>query len=141
MNGTIDFPVVTSTAGITLFMTGSGKSPLAIPTSGSFGLQGYSTNNAANSARLAAVKQLLAMDNSNLFVGGASEITGTAIDLSGLVGRSSATKARRWSAERRFDQLDLAAAARRREADRARNTIGISRQIFFVSLGGFDTHN
>src|SRR6185503_13442080 len=84
-NGGIDFPVVTSTSGITLFMTGSGKSPLAIPTSGTFGLQGYNTSNAANNARLAAVQQLLAMDTDNLFVARASDITGTAIDLSGTV--------------------------------------------------------
>ncbi len=32
MNGAIPFPVMTSTAGITLFMTGNGKSPLSIPT-------------------------------------------------------------------------------------------------------------
>lgn len=141
LNGAAAFPVVTSTAGITLFMTGNGKSPLSIPVSGSFGLQGYATANAANTARLAAMQQLLAIDQDNLFVNSASDITASAVDLSATVNPILANGAS--SVQSLFDGQNssiaqqLLAVAKLIEA---RNTIGIKRQIFFVSLGGFDTH-
>ncbi|MEO7761189.1 MAG: DUF1501 domain-containing protein [Casimicrobiaceae bacterium] len=141
VNGGIDFPVVTSTAGITLFMTGSGKSPLAIPTSGTFGLQGYTTSNAANNARLAAIQQLLAMDQGNQFVASASHITGSAIDLSGtvspIISNANSSVQALFTGQTSSISQQLLAVAKLIEA---RNTIGIKRQIFFVSLGGFDTH-
>jgi uncharacterized protein (DUF1501 family) len=140
-NGGVEFPVVTSTAGITLFMTGSGRSPLAIPTSGTFGLQGYNTSNAANNARLVAVQQLLAMDLDNLFVAGASDITGTAIDLSATVspilGNAGSAVQGQFAGQTSSIAQQLLAVAKLIEA---RASIGIRRQIFFVSLGGFDTH-
>ena len=141
MNGSIDFPVVTSTSGITLFMTGSGRSPLAIPTSGTFGLQGYATPNAANTARLAALKELLAMDTNNLFVASAADITDTAIALSATVGpivsNASSSVQGLFAGQTSPIAQQLLAVAKLIEA---RAAIGIKRQIFFVSLNGFDTH-
>ncbi|MEO8132801.1 MAG: DUF1501 domain-containing protein [Betaproteobacteria bacterium] len=141
MNGATAFPVVTSTSGITLFMTGSGKSPLSVPTSGSFGLQGYTTANAANNARLAAIQQLLDIDQGNLFVGSASEITSTAVDLSvtvnPILSNDASSVQALFNGQTSSIAKQLLAVAKLIEA---RNTIGIKRQIFFVSLGGFDTH-
>ena len=141
MNGGIPFPVITSTSGITLFMTGNGNSPLSVPTSGSFGLQGYTTANAANTARLATLRQLLAMDRDNKFVSGASDIAGTAIDLSATVGpiisNTSSSIQGLFTGQNSSIAQQLLAVAKLIEA---RNSIGIKRQIFFVSLGGFDTH-
>lgn len=140
-NGTAEFPVVTSTAGITLFMTGTGASPLSIPTSGNFGLQGYNTPNAANNARRAALLQLLDLDRDNLFVGAAADIAGTAIDLSATVnpilssGASSVQAL--FSGQTSSIAQQLLAVAKLIEA---RGQIGVKRQVFFVSLGGFDTH-
>jgi uncharacterized protein (DUF1501 family) len=141
MNGAISFPVITSTSGITLFMTGNGNSPLSIPTSGTFGLQGYTTANAANTARLAALQQLLAMDRDNSFVSGASNIAGTAIDLSAtvnpIISNTSSSIQSLFAGQNNSIAQQLLAIAKLIEA---RNSIGIKRQIFFVSLGGFDTH-
>ena len=140
MNGAVPFPVVTSTAGITLFMTGNGKSPLSIPTSGTFGLQGFSTS-AANTARLAAVRQLLAMDRDNVFVNSASDIAGSAIDLtatvSPIISNANSSIQGLFSGQKSSISQQLLAIAKLIEA---RNSIGIKRQIFFVSMGGFDTH-
>ena len=141
MNGAIPFPVMTSTAGITLFMTGNGKSPLSIPTSGTFGLQGYTTPNGANTARMAALQQLLAIDRDNLFVGSASDIAGSAIDLSAtvspIISNGSSSIQGLFAGQNNSISQQLLAVAKLIEA---RNSIGIKRQIFFVSLGGFDTH-
>ena len=141
MNGNIAFPVVTSTSGTTLFMTGNGKSPLSIPTSGTFGLQGYTTNNAANTARKAALQQLLDMDRDHLFVNGASDITATAIELSATVGPIVANTASSvqnlFTGQNNSIAQQLLTVAKLIEA---RASTGVKRQIFFVSLGGFDTH-
>ena len=141
MNGNVAFPVVTSTSGTTLFMTGNGKSPLSIPTSGTFGLQGYTTNNAANNARKAALQQLLDMDRDNLFVNGASDITSTAIELSATVGPIVANTASSvqnlFTGQNNSIAQQLLTVAKLIEA---RASTGAKRQIFFVSLGGFDTH-
>ena len=141
MNGNIAFPVVTSTAGTTLFMNGNGRNPLSIPTSGTFGLQGYTTNNAANAARRAALQQLLDMDRDNLFVNGASDVAANAIELSATVGPIIANTASsvqsNFTGQNSSIAQQLLAVAKLIEA---RATIGIKRQIFFVSIGGFDTH-
>ena len=141
MNGAIPFPVVTSTAGVTLFMTGNGKSPLSLPTSGSFGLQGYSTANAANAARMTAVQQLLALDRDNVFVSSASDITTQAVDLSAtvspIISNNASSIQSLFTGQNNSIAQQLLAVAKLIEA---RNSIGIKRQIFFVSLGGFDTH-
>jgi uncharacterized protein (DUF1501 family) len=141
LNGAIPFPVITSTSGVTLFMTGNGRGPLAIPTSGNFGLQGYTTANAANTARLAAVRQLLAMDRDNLFVSGASDIAAAAIDLSAtvspIINNSSSSIQGLFAGQSSSIAQQLLAVAKLIEA---RASIGLKRQIFFVSLGGFDTH-
>ena len=141
MNGNIAFPVVTSTSGTTLFMTGNGKSPLSIPTSGTFGLQGYTTNNAANTARKAALQQLLDMDRDNLFVNGASDITATAIELSATVGPIVANTASSvqnlFTGQNNSIAQQLLTVAKLIEA---RASTGVKRHIFFVSHGGYDTH-
>ena len=141
MNGNIAFPVVTSTAGTTLFMTGNGKSPLSIPTSGTFGIQGYTTNNAANTARKAALQQLLDMDRDNVFVNGASDIAATAIDLSvtvsPIISNTASSIQSLFTGQNSSIAQQLLAVAKLIEA---RASIGIKRQVFFVSLGGFDTH-
>ena len=140
-NGTAEFPVVTSTAGITLFMTGNGGSPLSVPTSGNFGLQGYNTSNAANNARKAALLQLLDMDRGNLFVGTAADIAGSAIDLSATVNpilSSTASSIQSlFAGQTSSIAQQLLAVAKLIEA---RAATGVKRQIFFVSVGGFDTH-
>ncbi len=141
MNGNVAFPVITSTSGTTLFMTGNGKSPLSIPTSGNFGLQGYNTSNAANTARKAALQQLLDMDRDNLFVNGASEIASTAIELSAtvapIIANTASSVQGNFAGQTSSISQQLLAVAKLIEA---RASIGVKRQIFFVSVGGFDTH-
>ncbi len=135
------FPVVTSTAGATLFVTGAASSPLAIPTSGSFGLSGFGTSTASK-ARLAALKTLLGLDRGNTLVAAASDITQQAQSLSATVNpilaSTSPTLAAAFNGLTSTISRELLAVAKMIEAQAA---TGARRQIFFVSLGGFDTHN
>jgi uncharacterized protein (DUF1501 family) len=135
------FPVITSTAGVTLYVTGGSSRPLAVPSTGSFGLTGYS-NSPASNARLAALKTLLGIDRGNTFVGAASDLTAQAIALSGSVNpvltAQSPTVTELFAGQTGSISQQLATVAKLIEA---RAALGAKRQVFFVALGGFDTHN
>ena len=81
------------------------------------------------------------MDRDNLFVNGASDITATAIELSATVGPIVANTASSvqnlFTGQNNSIAQQLLTVAKLIEA---RASTGVKRQIFFVSLGGFDTH-
>ena len=135
------FPVITSTAGVTLYVTGAASSPLAIPATGSFGLNGFGAS-AAASARLAALNVLVGLDHDMTLVAAASDITQRAQSLAALVNpiltNPNSTVAAAFGGQTSSIARQLLAVAKMIEA---RASTGANRQIFFVSLGGFDTHN
>jgi uncharacterized protein (DUF1501 family) len=134
------FPVITSTAGVTLYVTGATTRPLAIPTSGSFGLAGLGAS-AASKARLAALNTLLGIDRGNTLVAAAADITQQALSLSATVNPILTTTSP--SLATAFNGLTSSIAKELLAVGRiieARAATGATRQIFFVSLGGFDTH-
>jgi uncharacterized protein (DUF1501 family) len=135
------FPVITSTAGVTLYVTGAASSPLAIPATGAFGLNGFGTS-AAGSARLAALNALLGLDRGSTLVAAASDITQRAQSLAAMVNpiltNPNSAVAAAFGGQTSSIARQLLAVARMIEA---RAFTGANRQIFFVSLGGFDTHN
>ena len=133
-------PVITSFAGTSLFTAGNGSSALALPPTGGLALQGFNGSAAAN-ARLAALNSILAADRDNTYVRVAGDISAQAISLSGLVNPilSSTTSAIAplFAGQNSTVAQQLLAVAKLIEA---RGQVGARRQVFFVSLGGFDTH-
>ncbi len=134
------FPVITSTAGVTLYVTGATSRPLAIPATGGFGLAGFGAG-AASQARLAALNTLLGIDRGNTLVAAAADITQQALALSATVNpiltATSPTLAAAFAGLGSNIANQLLAVAKVVEA---RTATGAKRQVFFVSLGGFDTH-
>ena len=128
------FPMVISVAGIPLFTNGVTSRPL-VPASG---LQGFGTD-AFSKARYAALRALLTLDTSKTLVGAASSIGSTAIDdtntlNAALVGVPAIqTVFPTTSLGSQLQQIARIIAAR--------SPLGMKRQIFFASLGGFDTHS
>ena len=141
LHGAGGFPVITSLDGAVLFTTGLDTAPLTVPVSGAFALAGYSGNTAAN-ARLAALTQLLAQDTGNTFVRSANAIGTQSLKLSGLVNpilaNTNSTVAPHFANLTTNTAKQLYQVAKMIEA---RAVTGAKRQIFFVQLGGFDTHN
>ena len=135
------FPVITTVAGTSLFIAGNASSPLAIPATGGLALSGFSNTAAAN-ARLAALRSILAGDEPNGYVKAAAGITTRAIDISAtvnpiLTGTSTTVTPL-------FTGLTSSIAQQLQQVAKlieARAQTGARRQVFFVSLGGFDTHN
>lgn len=136
------FPVATSFGGSVLFATGKSTSPLTVPVSGSFTLAGFDGNAAPTAARLATLKQLLVAGSGNQLVTAANAVGTQALALSGtmnpiLTGSSSIVAPI-------FAPLSgngtASALSRVAQTIEGRAATGATRQIFFVALGGFDTH-
>ncbi len=140
-NAAGSFPVVTSLDGTVLFTAGSHTVPLTIPVTGSFALAGYGGGAAAN-ARLAALHQLQAQSSTNTFVQNANAIGTQALELSATVNPILANTAS--SIAPLFAGLTTNTAKQLYQVAKmieARAITGAQRQIFFVQLGSFDTHN
>jgi len=135
------FPVATTLAGSSLFIAGESTSPLALPSSGTFTLQGFGNNN-ASTARRNALLAILGADRANEYVKAAGDIASQAISLSSLVNpilsSTASTIQPLFAGINSSIGLQLLQVAKLIEA---RAQTGARRQVFFVSLGGFDTHN
>jgi uncharacterized protein (DUF1501 family) len=140
---TASFPPVTSTAGTPIFTTGILERPLAIaaaPTrlDAALRLDGF-PNPPDNDPRYLAMQKLLVADQNLTLVRGASRITGEAVGIERAL-RSAGNPIvppfplnPRTSLGNQLEQIAKVISLR--------NELGMSRQIFFCSLGGFDTHN
>jgi uncharacterized protein (DUF1501 family) len=141
MNGAAPTPLLMSVAGSTIYGVGNTTFPLALPSSGSFGLSGFSSS-AASQARLTAMNQILALDRGNTLVASAQNINTVAVSSSSLL--NPVITATSTTVQTAFNGLTTSIAAQLKQVARlieARSTLQQQRQIFFVSLGGFDTHN
>jgi len=134
------FPVITSIAGTSVFISGNASSPLSLPPTGGLALQGYNGSTAAN-ARMAALQQILAASGDSRYVQAASGVTANAISLSGVVNPILTTSSARVEAAFAGQTTGIAQQLMQvAKLVEAQAQTGARRQIFFVSLGGFDTH-
>ena len=143
LNAGSGFPVVTSLNGTVLFATGKTATSLSIPVTGSFALAGFGNgSNAASNARLAALKSFLAAGSGSQLVTAADAIGAQAIALSATMGPILANA--NSSVAPIFAPLSKNNTAQAlfqvAKTIEARAATGAARQIFFVSLGNFDTH-
>jgi uncharacterized protein (DUF1501 family) len=131
-NAGATFPAMTSTNGSSLFLTGQQSFAANVPTGSATPL------NFGNPARQAGWQQLLTFDNGLQLVQAANSTTGRgqsyATALSGAL--AGATLATQFPAGNPL-AAQLQTVAR---IVKVRSTLGLSRQIFYCELGGFDTH-
>ena len=104
-------------------------------------MQGFNAT-AASNARLAAYQSILGADRDNTYVARAADIAAQATALSAVVNPvlSSTSSAIQpfFTGQNSSIAQQLLQVAKLIEA---RAQVGARRQLFFVSLGGFDTHN
>ena len=136
-------PPLVSVAGNVLFALGASSHPLAVPAAGgpTFGLSGFDST-AGSRALRTAMDALGGLDLDNALVQSVAGETVAAFAASGalapvLAGTGSTTDAL-FAAQSSVLGNQLLQVARIIEA---RSVLGASRQIFFVAIGGFDTHN
>lgn len=144
MNSPTATPMSMSFSGSQTFLNGTSVRGLALPTAGNFGFTGDATANptAAQAARsLARAEAILAAD-SNEMMQAAQVSMGAALNASQKLNPIiNGTLPLQIQAP--FNGLNSGLANQLRAVARIiaqRATLGHSRQIFFVSIGGFDTH-
>ena len=137
------FPTLVSVTGTSQFGTGATTHPGAVPPGGAIGLQGYDTSQVA-ADRLFALKSLLSQEllqtsSGAALIREAATITENGINdsdklnlaLKGAKGIGTAFP------NTSIGQQLLEVA----KLIQVRDALGMNRQIFFCSLGGFDTHS
>lgn len=134
-------PVGLSIAGNALFLTGDTSSLVALPQTGSLSINGTSTST-TDQARVTALRTLLASGSDAVMVSTLGGQQGATITLTQtlnpiLSGASTSSAA--------FGSLNTSIANQLKQVAKLiehRAQLGNpTRQIFFVSLGGFDTHS
>ncbi len=141
MNGTAAMPVITSVAGSVMFGQGNATSMLTVPSSGTFGLTGVTGTDAITTARRDALMALLDEGRDHTLVDQTASGLKTAIELSGSVNPVISTA--NTTVDGLFDINNNGLAAQLQRVARMiakRGDFGVKRQVFFVSIGGFDTH-
>jgi len=139
---TTSFPPITSVAGTPIFTSGNVTRPLAIaaaptPLNTALRLDGF-PNPPDNDARYKAMKDLLTRDLNQTLIRGASRITNEALGVEAALRTAGNPVVAPFPLNPTTglaNQLEQIA-----KVISLRNVLGITRQIFFCSLGGFDTH-
>ena len=134
-------PVALSIAGNNLFQTGDTTSLVALPQTGSISINGFSAS-AIDQARLAAFKQLLGSGSDAAMVstlGGLENKTLTLTQTLNPILSSTSTALGAFGAQNTSiaNQLKQVTKLIEHRAELG----GPTRQIFFVSQGGYDTHS
>jgi uncharacterized protein (DUF1501 family) len=133
------FPPITSVAGSAIFCTGSQTQPYAIIPGTTPGLSGFDSS-ASAAARLQALQQLLTFDTGVSLVQAASSITSNSLADSKIL---SAALASATPLATVFPVNNGLATQLKQVAQllSVRSALNLNRQVFFCSLGGFDTHS
>ncbi|MCZ2391689.1 MAG: DUF1501 domain-containing protein [Acidobacteria bacterium] len=132
-------PMITSISGAQLFTAGQTTLPLAIANAGTslanvLNPQGFSSSTSSQ-ARLAAFNALRGIDLSSQVVAAASHITDEAM-LANAALQTSQEVTVAFPTSSLGLQLKQVARLIKKRTD-----LSVTRQVFFVQIGGFDTHN
>lgn len=140
-NSLTSIPMVISVAGDSLYVTGDVTNAIAVPSVGGFSLSG-SVGSAAGFARRVALDKLLAMERDSMLVKDAGDVMARALASSEIIDQVITSENTSiiqglFSGQDNDFARQLLQVAKLIEA---RTSLGARRQIFFVSLTGFDTH-
>jgi uncharacterized protein (DUF1501 family) len=140
-NPTALIPMVTSIAGAQLFTAGQTTLPLAINDSNTLlnavlNPAGFGTNPTGSTlARLNAFNALRAQDLSNNYVAAASHVTDLAMQANSALQQSQDTTVP-------FPNTSIGRQLRQvARLVKKRLDLNVNRQVFYVQIGGFDTHS
>ena len=138
-NGAPTFTAV-SVSGSAVFLSGQQILQYQVGTGGPVTISALSGSPFGSSAAAAALRQILTSGRAHLFEGELARVTGRSIDAAAALGTALA------GAPALATEFDAANALARQlkmvaQMIAARGSLGARRQVFFVSLGGFDTHD
>jgi uncharacterized protein (DUF1501 family) len=133
------FPPILSVAGQTIFCTGSKTQPFAMIPGAPPGLFDFGDASAQGQARLLALQQILTMDSGISLVQPASNVTTLTIAQSKyLAGALNGAI----PLQTQFPNTSIGNQLKQvAQIIKVKNNLSVNRQVFFCSLGGFDTHS
>jgi uncharacterized protein (DUF1501 family) len=138
LNGGAGFPMIVTVAGAAIFGTGNATRAFEMTTSGTVALSGFGSGTSSQ-IRYAAMRDLLLLDRNLPFVKAAGDTVTKALETNAIATQALAGAPPLQTVfpmTSLGDQLEMVA-----RLISARSLLGMHRQIFFVSLGGFDTHS
>jgi uncharacterized protein (DUF1501 family) len=131
-----NFPMFVSLSGLPIFSTGLTTRPLVLAAGAPFKLEGF-PDPPDSDPRYAALVQLLAVDDGNALVESANRVTSQAVQNSAALAALPPINTPFPANNQLGAQLkEVAQIIKLNQA-----TLGLRRQFFFCSLGGFDLHN
>ncbi len=137
MNGAATFPAAVSLSGPSLYCTGSKIRSTSLFPGFDCDMSGMSLwPQSAATARLTGVQQVLQFDSGVKLVQAANKSRKDAMELNAMLTGSSAQLTTTFPGTTIGAQLQQVA-----KLIQLRASTGMSRQVFFCSLGGFDTHS
>jgi uncharacterized protein (DUF1501 family) len=134
-----NFPIIISLAGTNIFCEGVAAQSIQSNGNPTQLLNGFNGSTDSN-ARLSALQSLLTFDTGLSLIQAASTTTGNAIQNGQTLAAALATGT---PLATPFPQNSYFASQLQQVAKiiQVRSALGLQRQIFFVSMGGFDTHS
>src|SRR6266852_5887406 len=133
------FPPILSVAGQTIFCTGNQTQPFAMIPGAPPGLNDFGDTSAPGQARLMALQQILTMDSGISLVQAASNVTTLTIAQSKYL---AAALKNPITLQTIFPNTSLGNQLKQvAQIISVKNQLNVNRQVFFCSLGGFDTHS
>jgi uncharacterized protein (DUF1501 family) len=138
MNPAGGLPTFISLAGNSTLGTGNQQQPFSMNPDGALGLTGFNAT-APSVARMNSLQELLQLDTGAALIQEASQITTDALNDDALLAKDLAGAP---PLTTKFPANNSLAAQLQQVAKliQVRQQLGMTRQIFFCSLGGFDTH-
>jgi len=131
------FPVFFSVAGNALLGTGATTQPVAVAPGGTLQLSGFNSS-AASQARWSSLNNLLTLDSGVSLAQAANETLANSIADATALGQALAKGT---PLKTQFPDTPLAQQLQQvAQIIQVASYLGMSRQVFFCSLGGFDTH-
>jgi len=134
-----NFPMILSFSGDELFVTSAQTEflPLILDPGEGFTLLGFEDGTPESLARKAALREALLVDREHPLIDGISRISKQALDSEQLLNDAL----RQVSVNTPFPETGLGLQLKQiAHIIAARNILGHKRQLFFCSIGGFDTH-
>jgi len=139
LNGSVVLPMNISVAGTSLFATGKTSRQLAIASTGTLAsvlVLNWSGAASANPITAgSSFRQLLGFDLDSFLVKSASDTTNQALTADAVLNQPDPVLSTTFPNTSLGNQLKQVA-----KLIKLKDTLGMKRQIFFCSLGGFDTH-
>jgi len=131
------FPTFLSVAGNTLEGAGAKTSPVALTPGGSLALTGFNNSNGSQARRNALIN-LLTLDSGVKLAQAANNVMSMSISDAAAL---DAALAKGTPLQTQFPATSLGAQLQQvAQIIQVRSALGMNRQVFFCSLGSFDTH-